>query len=180
MSDRSFLRRFAEFLTTNNLTGKSIFVLLLLLFMGTGCGPHVNRASKYGVEANAVREQVGLPILPAGWVLYGGAHGSTLGWYNPDRNALLAQGKPCRSSTGVEVLGDQIKSEEDTYWSGRMIHVDETDMEEMMVITYSFDLAKQGKDPWHCLIFGGPQDGHYNKTEADRILKTWGISTSSQ
>lgn len=161
---------------TKKLIGKTILVLLLLCFVSPGCGSKVNRASKYGVEANAIRKQVGLPILPPDWALYRGDRGPTLGWFNPNREALLARGKPCRSMLGVEVVGDQIKTEEDEYWSGRMIHVDETDIPEAMIITYSFDLAKQGKKPWKCLIFGGPQDGHYSKTEADKILKTWGIS----
>lgn len=153
-------------------------VLLALCFMNFGCSPNVNRATKYGVMANTMREQVGLPLLPTNWVLYGGFHRRVLTWFNPDGRALLAKGQPSHASKEVEVVGDKIVSETDTYWSGKMVTADEQKVEEAMVVTYSFDLAKQGKSPWSCFMPCG--GGTFSKAQADEILKKWGISTDQR
>ncbi|MEI7730506.1 MAG: hypothetical protein WCO56_13095 [Verrucomicrobiota bacterium] len=90
----------------------------------------------------------------------------------------MAKGQPAHASKEVEVVGDKIISETDTYWSGKMVTADGQKIEEAMVVTYSFDLAKQEKSPWSCFIPCG--GGTYSKAQADKKLQEWGIPSDKR
>jgi len=164
--------------------GRILCVLSMgvLTILGGGCGQRTDYAAKFGVNANALRRQNGIAILPKEWSLDGskyGTHlfkyGTHLVWYNPERTSLLASRRPAHAAKELNLVNGEIKEETDVYSSGKFPELNEPKQEEALYLTYSFERAKQGLDPWSCTIFSGPLKGQYSKQQADAILSQWKV-----
>lgn len=161
----------------------SIGVFALL---GAGCGQRTDYAAKFGVNANALRRQNGIAILPKEWSLDGSKYGTHLfkygmhlAWYNPERTSLLASRRPAHAAKELNIVNGEIKEETDVFSSGKFPELNEPKQEEALYLTYSFERAKQGLDPWSGTIFAGPLKGHYSKQQADAILNQWKVTGES-
>jgi hypothetical protein len=146
---------------------------LLAVFVG-GCGQMPK--PKYGPAHNGQRASRGIPSIPVSWRTYSVFDDRT-SWTNPVFNS----GQWDRSSgirAGKDLTYDarQILQEQDIYYSGRKIRDPaEGEVDEKMIITYSYVDEVKGKQPWKCDVSWGPHAGTPTLAEAQTILRDWAI-----
>ncbi|MCL2645591.1 MAG: hypothetical protein FWD61_01135 [Phycisphaerales bacterium] len=164
----------------------SMILVTCVLLVGCKRGPRAEQV--YGRASNPDRKVRGLPVIPDTWVERGGGYQAD--WNNPAHADQRTTHDTMH--TYKELLLDKTgnpRQESDYYQSGKQYHgrfnthKDEKSWEEIS-ITYDFQAAKDGKNPWRCSICCGPHekrpdgrpDGELTLEEAEAILKEWGLT----
>lgn len=152
-----------------------------------GCSSVPSDSDVRGRISNNDRMLRSIPIIPDGWV---GSNGVTnISWSNPAFADPTTAQRPmhARKYSYANRAGHLLR-ETDFYYSGKKyrseFESDQTDWEELS-ISYNFEAAHAGKEPWRCVINCGPHyrratntsmvDGQVTLEEAEKILDQWGI-----
>ncbi len=106
--------------------GRIILFLFLYAILFSSCNrdkKYRANARKYGLEFNAIRKKNAIDSLPENWVLTGNEHGinngSSLRWFHPDKDKLLADSIPFYGMKKIQ-LGKDYILETNWYYTGRM------------------------------------------------------------
>jgi hypothetical protein len=134
----------------------------------------------YGVPRNNIRKKVGLPVIGNTWDFANNGISEDHGYcsfYNPNRSNLEHVPVSIHRSKEIALTADKGLTESDTYYSTNIIKTVDGDFNQTLRITYSFNLANEGQNPWSCSIFQDPKGkGKYTLAEAETILKRWGLT----
>ena len=169
-------------LTPHNLPLELRLLLVLALALGLlSCRTFARSEPKYGPEHNAVREQVGLPIIPADWEAEL-VHSGECTWVNPERIEKRDARVPVHWSKYLNYHTGELLYEVDTYF-GREDYTAEEEgtFREKLRIAYYYqvdDYDYKERLGWDVTLHN--QEYPFGETicleEAETILNTWGIS----
>jgi hypothetical protein len=153
--------------------------------MMVGCYRGPTAVTVYGRASNPDRVKRGLPVIPITWIERGG--GPQADWVNPACSNPATTHDPMHSHKDlfIDKSGNPLK-ETDYYQSGKWypgLYHDPDDPNskklEELYITYDFEAARAGKNPWYCEVNGGPHarmpTGEVTLDEAEAMLKEWGL-----
>ncbi len=173
---------------------KTIVLMYLFLTTLASC---IYPKSKFGKEANANREKIGLEILPETWKTINVGDSYTV-WKNPIADNLLRKNKPLFFSKSISYNEkNNLISEDDLYYSGNKFSTIDGQQSEFLSIKYYFTPQKLGDNEvegWYCSYISSSTEADVinNKEDeniyisapfaitlkkADSLLREWGLET---
>ena len=153
-------------------------LVLTILFAAALCSCGKS-PSAFGPSYNAERVKRGISEIGPGWTRDdNNPRRDVETWISPEENAKTV---PRRANKFLDIADGVIHSEQDCFISGRTASYTDADgitsnVEEYLGIKYSYDLEREGKDPWFRFYVGPGHigDSHeMNAEQADDLLRTW-------
>lgn len=127
----------------------------------------------FGKEYNSVRQQIGLPIIPADWEAGYYAGEADYGWSNPKTSESRDQRIPFHWVKSLHCENGQLISESDIYMGAKDVKFDDTPARERITIIYYYPTDTTDAR-WE--VFGSVEGIILaDKEGAVRILAEWGI-----
>jgi hypothetical protein len=128
-----------------------------------------------------VRRKNSTPIIPDDWCGEKTAK-NMAAWGNPAFADPRNANKPLHARKEVTFdPTNHLYTDCDSYYSGRKflskIDSDSPEHSERLTIEYNYESARNGKEPWTCILDSDTADegSTISLAEAERILQKWGI-----
>jgi hypothetical protein len=131
---------------------------------------------RYGIEHNATRRLVGLPLVNPEWRT-ASLDSETLVWSSPFGPQ---RGAPSHYDKVVVYDRGAIVEEVDFYTNGRSYVLEDPSSGrvprlESVVIHYNYERAARGAQPWSCALTRSSTDEEISFEEAEKVLTSWGV-----
>lgn len=165
---------------------KISFALFVIVVITTACSLPNNPACienwnpfrtfppPFGREHNTVREEIGLPIIPADWEASRYSGEEYFGWSNPHSKDYYDQKISFHRSKSLQCQDGVLISESDTYLGDKDFRCDDTPCRERIIIVYYYP-TETTEAHWEVRQLLEKTIADLDKNSAIQIIQEWGL-----